>query len=118
MNKFIQLTTLRLYFRWLIHCIGEKAMPKIIELEEDLRNGVLLARIGNYFAAELISLEKIFDLKKVFFIFIVRLNYKFNILFRKDMKEMAFLIVILITLLPFVKQRFLYIYQKCELFLE
>lgn len=40
-------------------------MPKIIELEDDLRNGVLLARIANYFAAELILLEKIFDLKKV-----------------------------------------------------
>lgn len=42
-------------------------MPKIIELEDDLRNGVLLARIANYFAAELIVLEKIFDLRKVNF---------------------------------------------------
>lgn len=42
-------------------------MPKATDLEEDFRSGILLARLANFFAPNLVSLDKIFDLDGVHF---------------------------------------------------
>jgi hypothetical protein len=49
----------------LADCLGEDSVPPAYELEEHFRSGILLARLANYFAPDLVSLEKIFDLDEV-----------------------------------------------------
>uniref|UniRef100_A0A8C5R470 IQ motif containing GTPase activating protein 3 n=1 Tax=Leptobrachium leishanense TaxID=445787 RepID=A0A8C5R470_9ANUR len=46
--------------RWMESCLNEK-LPPPTELEESLRNGVFLAKLGNFFAPELVPLKKIYD---------------------------------------------------------
>lgn len=41
-------------------CLGEE-LPAPTELEEALRNGVILAKLGHRFAPTAVSLKKIFD---------------------------------------------------------
>uniref|UniRef100_A0A7E4V127 Calponin-homology (CH) domain-containing protein n=1 Tax=Panagrellus redivivus TaxID=6233 RepID=A0A7E4V127_PANRE len=47
---------------WLAACLAEESIPAPIDLEENLRNGVLLARIGGTFAPDVV--DKIFDLSQ------------------------------------------------------
>ncbi|CAD5209976.1 unnamed protein product [Bursaphelenchus xylophilus] len=63
-RRNIRLYVYRLYEvrSWLAECLTEADVPSPIELEEALRSGVLLAKIANYFAPDLVPLEKIFDL--------------------------------------------------------
>ncbi|NXO20605.1 IQGA3 protein, partial [Cisticola juncidis] len=46
--------------RWMEACLGE-GLPPPTELEETLRNGVLLAKLGHCFAPAIVPLRKIYD---------------------------------------------------------
>ncbi|NXK69641.1 IQGA3 protein, partial [Sylvietta virens] len=46
--------------RWMEACLGEE-LPPPMELEETLRNGVLLAKLGHCFAPAVVPLKKIYD---------------------------------------------------------
>ncbi|XP_029437065.1 LOW QUALITY PROTEIN: ras GTPase-activating-like protein IQGAP3 [Rhinatrema bivittatum] len=46
--------------RWLEACLNEE-LPPPTELEESLRNGVTLAKMGHYFAPDVVPLRKIYD---------------------------------------------------------
>ncbi|NXU97019.1 IQGA3 protein, partial [Cettia cetti] len=46
--------------RWMEACLGE-GLPPPMELEETLRNGVLLAKLGHCFAPGIVPLKKIYD---------------------------------------------------------
>ncbi|XP_068616678.1 ras GTPase-activating-like protein IQGAP3 [Brachionichthys hirsutus] len=46
--------------RWMEVCLGAE-LPPSTELEEALRNGVILAKLGHLFAPETVSLRKIYD---------------------------------------------------------
>ncbi|KAG7474578.1 ras GTPase-activating IQGAP3 [Solea senegalensis] len=46
--------------RWMEACLGEE-LPAPTELEEALRNGVILAKLGHRFAADVVPLKKIYD---------------------------------------------------------
>ncbi|XP_066538517.1 ras GTPase-activating-like protein IQGAP3 isoform X2 [Hoplias malabaricus] len=47
--------------RWMEACLNEE-LPAPTELEEALRNGVLLAKLGHCFAPNVVPLKKIYDL--------------------------------------------------------
>ena len=47
-------------FRWIEACINEQ-LPPTTELEEGLRNGVFLAKLGHFIDHEVVPLKKIFD---------------------------------------------------------
>lgn len=46
--------------RWMEACLGEE-LPAPTELEEALRNGVVLAKLGHRFAPTAVPLKKIYD---------------------------------------------------------
>ncbi|KAF7687951.1 ras GTPase-activating-like protein IQGAP1 [Silurus meridionalis] len=46
--------------RWIEACLDEE-LPPTTELEEGLRNGVYLAKLGNFFAPHVVSLKRIYD---------------------------------------------------------
>ncbi|XP_069583941.1 ras GTPase-activating-like protein IQGAP3 isoform X2 [Ranitomeya imitator] len=46
--------------RWMESCLNEE-LPPPTELEESLRNGVFLAKLGNFFASDIVPLKKIYD---------------------------------------------------------
>ncbi|XP_067411480.1 ras GTPase-activating-like protein IQGAP1 isoform X2 [Emydura macquarii macquarii] len=46
--------------RWMEACLNEE-LPLTTELEEGLRNGVYLAKLGNFFSPKVVSLKKIYD---------------------------------------------------------
>uniref|UniRef100_A0A3B4YG52 Calponin-homology (CH) domain-containing protein n=1 Tax=Seriola lalandi dorsalis TaxID=1841481 RepID=A0A3B4YG52_SERLL len=46
--------------RWMEACLGEE-LPAPTELEEALRNGVVLAKLGHRFAPNVVPLKKIYD---------------------------------------------------------
>uniref|UniRef100_A0A3Q4B9D8 Uncharacterized protein n=1 Tax=Mola mola TaxID=94237 RepID=A0A3Q4B9D8_MOLML len=46
--------------RWMETCLGEE-LPAPTELEEALRNGVILAKLGHRFAPKAVALKKIYD---------------------------------------------------------
>ncbi|KAM8869410.1 ras GTPase-activating-like protein IQGAP3 isoform 1-T1 [Spinachia spinachia] len=46
--------------RWMEACLGAE-LPAPVELEEALRNGVVLAKLGHRFAPKAVSLKKIYD---------------------------------------------------------
>uniref|UniRef100_U3FCJ3 Ras GTPase-activating-like protein IQGAP1 n=1 Tax=Micrurus fulvius TaxID=8637 RepID=U3FCJ3_MICFL len=46
--------------RWMEACLNEE-LPPTTELEEGLRNGVHLAKLGNFFSPKVVSLKKIYD---------------------------------------------------------
>ncbi|XP_061451888.1 ras GTPase-activating-like protein IQGAP1 isoform X2 [Rhineura floridana] len=46
--------------RWMEACLNEE-LPPTTELEEGLRNGVYLAKLGNFFSPRVVSLKKIYD---------------------------------------------------------
>ncbi|XP_014867016.1 PREDICTED: ras GTPase-activating-like protein IQGAP3 isoform X2 [Poecilia mexicana] len=46
--------------RWMEACLGEE-LPAPTELEEALRNGVILAKLGQHFAPTTVPLKKIYD---------------------------------------------------------
>lgn len=45
---------------WIEACINEE-LPPTTELEEGLRNGVLLAKLGNFFAPKTVPVKRIYD---------------------------------------------------------
>ena len=47
--------------RWIEACI-EDELPPTTELEQALRNGVILCRLGHYYAPEVLPLKRIYDL--------------------------------------------------------
>ena len=49
-----------LHFRWMEACLNEE-LPPTTELEEGLRNGVYLAKLGNFFSPKVVSVKKIYD---------------------------------------------------------
>ncbi|XP_006628835.1 ras GTPase-activating-like protein IQGAP1 [Lepisosteus oculatus] len=46
--------------QWMEACLDEE-LPPTTELEEGLRNGVYLAKLGNFFAPRVVSVKKIYD---------------------------------------------------------
>ncbi|KAM4708795.1 ras GTPase-activating-like protein IQGAP2 isoform 2-T2 [Discoglossus pictus] len=52
--------------RWMEACLVEE-LPPTTELEEGLRNGVYLAKLGKFFAPKLISEKKIYDVEQTRF---------------------------------------------------
>ncbi|XP_072316674.1 ras GTPase-activating-like protein IQGAP3 [Eucyclogobius newberryi] len=46
--------------RWMEACLGEE-LPPPTELEECLRNGVLLAKLGHHFSPDTVPLKKMYD---------------------------------------------------------
>lgn len=48
------------FFRWIEACLNEE-LPPTTELEEGLRNGVYLAKLGNFFAPDVVFLKRIYD---------------------------------------------------------
>ncbi|XP_071435663.1 ras GTPase-activating-like protein IQGAP3 isoform X1 [Pithys albifrons albifrons] len=50
--------------RWMEACLGE-GLPPPTELEETLRNGVLLAKLGHCFAPTVVPLKKIYDCEQM-----------------------------------------------------
>lgn len=58
--SFSFLTSSLLLCRWMEACLGED-LPPTTELEEGLRNGVYLAKLGNFFSPRVVSLKKIYD---------------------------------------------------------
>ncbi|XP_054306443.1 ras GTPase-activating-like protein IQGAP3 isoform X1 [Pongo pygmaeus] len=50
--------------RWMEACLKEK-LPSPVELEESLRNGVLLAKLGHCFAPSVVPLKKIYDVEQL-----------------------------------------------------
>ena len=49
-----------LFARWMEHCLKEE-LPESTELEEGLRNGVYLAKLGHFFSPTAVPLRKIYD---------------------------------------------------------
>lgn len=47
-------------FRWIEACIDEE-LPPTTELEENLQNGVILAKTGHFFAPKVVPLKRIYD---------------------------------------------------------
>uniref|UniRef100_A0A8C0B2Z1 IQ motif containing GTPase activating protein 1 n=1 Tax=Buteo japonicus TaxID=224669 RepID=A0A8C0B2Z1_9AVES len=45
---------------WMEACLNEE-LPPTTELEEGLRNGVYLAKLGNFFSPKVVSVKKIYD---------------------------------------------------------
>lgn len=45
---------------WMEACLKEE-LPATTELEEAFRNGVFLAKLGNFFSPETVPFRKIFD---------------------------------------------------------
>lgn len=70
-----ELTTSDCEFRWIEACLKDE-LPPTTEIEEALRTGVILARVGNYFASEVVPLRKIYDRElKRFQVSFFRRNY-------------------------------------------
>lgn len=49
---------------WMEVCLKEE-LPSPVELEESLRNGVLLAKLGHCFAPSVVPLKKIYDVEQL-----------------------------------------------------
>uniref|UniRef100_G3WR35 IQ motif containing GTPase activating protein 3 n=1 Tax=Sarcophilus harrisii TaxID=9305 RepID=G3WR35_SARHA len=50
--------------RWMEACLKEE-LPSPVELEEGLRNGVILAKLGHCFAPDVVPFKKIYDLEQM-----------------------------------------------------
>ncbi|XP_064449809.1 ras GTPase-activating-like protein IQGAP3 isoform X3 [Mirounga angustirostris] len=50
--------------RWMEACLKEE-LPSPVQLEESLRNGVLLAKLGHCFAPAVVPLKKIYDVEQL-----------------------------------------------------
>ncbi|KAM6167531.1 ras GTPase-activating-like protein IQGAP3 [Erethizon dorsatum] len=50
--------------RWMEACLKEE-LPSPVELEESIRNGVLLAKLGHCFAPSVVPLKKIYDVEQL-----------------------------------------------------
>lgn len=48
------------FFRWMEACLRE-SLPSTIEMEENLRNGVYLAKLARFMAPDVLPLNKIYD---------------------------------------------------------
>lgn len=49
--------------RWMEACLRE-SLPPTTELEENLRNGVYLAKLAHFMAPNVLSLNKIYDIEQ------------------------------------------------------
>ncbi len=47
--------------RWIETCVEEE-LPPTTELEEALRNGVILCKLGHYYAPDVVPLRKVYDM--------------------------------------------------------
>ncbi|XP_044529655.1 ras GTPase-activating-like protein IQGAP3 [Gracilinanus agilis] len=50
--------------RWMEACLKEE-LPSPVEMEESLRNGVILAKLGHFFAPDVVPFKKIYDLEQM-----------------------------------------------------
>lgn len=48
-------------FRWMEACL-EDEVPPSIELEQGLRNGVILAKLSHFYAPDVVPIRKIYDI--------------------------------------------------------
>lgn len=56
--------SLFLVCRWIESCTEEE-LPATTDLEQALRNGVILCKLGHYYAPEVLPLRRIYDLDEV-----------------------------------------------------
>ncbi|XP_071452887.1 ras GTPase-activating-like protein IQGAP2 [Hetaerina americana] len=49
--------------KWMEVCLKE-TLPQTTELEENLRNGVYLAKLGNFISPEIVNLSKVYDIEQ------------------------------------------------------
>lgn len=54
---------LKCLYRWMEVCLDEE-LPPTTELEEGLRNGVYLAKLAKFFAPNVVSDKKIYDVEQ------------------------------------------------------
>lgn len=66
------------FFRWIEACLNED-LPPTTELEEGLRNGVYLAKLGNFFAPNVVSIKRIYDREQT--------RYKVTMTFKNAHKQ-------------------------------
>ncbi|KAL7293724.1 hypothetical protein TKK_0012795 [Trichogramma kaykai] len=59
-SAYMYLCNLEAAKKWMEACLREK-LPPTTELEENLRNGVYLAKLGNFMAPEVLPFHKIYD---------------------------------------------------------
>lgn len=50
-----------MHLRWIELCIDEE-LPPTTELEQALRNGVILCKLGHYYAPDVLPKKRIYDL--------------------------------------------------------
>ncbi|CAI4230099.1 unnamed protein product [Auanema sp. JU1783] len=49
---------------WLIDCLQDESVATVTDLEENFRNGVILARLSNFFASNLVPTKAIYDISQ------------------------------------------------------
>jgi len=54
------MTFLSVCISWIEACIGEE-IPATVELEEGLRNGVVLAKLAHFITPDKVPLRKVYD---------------------------------------------------------
>lgn len=66
---------------WMESCLKEE-LPPAVAFEESLRNGVYLAKLGNFIAPDLLPLNKIYDIDqrryKVYTISLISISINFH----------------------------------------
>jgi len=67
---------------WIEACIGED-IPAAEELEESLRNGVVLAKLAHFITPNIVPLHKVHDLDLSHYNVSIKLVTLFNLLFDK-----------------------------------
>lgn len=62
----------------------DEELPPTTELEEGLRNGVYLAKLGNFFAPRTVALKKIYDREQTRYKVHISANLVFILMFKKN----------------------------------
>ena len=108
LSASINLWLLKIFiFRWIEACIHEE-LPPTIELEEALTNGVICAKLANFFAPTIAPIRKIFD--KDLTRYKVRNPFTLIIMFTKNFIETIIIYIssfLSIVLILFSKMYFL-----------
>lgn len=83
---------------WIEECIDEE-IPSVIQLEEALRDGVILAKLTRQFAPELV--KRLYEAPKLQFRHTDNINYFFNFLDKVGMPNVSIFELVCLTLYDF-----------------
>ena len=96
-------------FRWIETCIREE-LPSTTELEENLRNGVYLAKLSNFFCPEKVPFKRIYDKDQskyqqhgLQFRHTDNINHWFNAMEHIGLPKVIFLIHFIVIIFTFLK---------------